>query len=150
MNGINQSRARANSALPRLSRSNWVAGLAPLVLASQLTFSCKSDEPPPPLPTPKAAPEPEAPLELKPEDAGLPPVEEKPKTTAKRRTPVGLTQCCKALRQNAASAPEPTKGYMLYAAQLCDGAVAQGQGQSTAIGMIRSALQGAGLPGDCK
>jgi hypothetical protein len=115
-------------------------------------FACKKEEPPPPLPAPKpAAPVAEAPLELKPEDAGAP-VENaatKPKSAAVHKAS-GLTACCTALRQNAASAPDPTKGYMLYAAGLCDMAAAQGKDKSSAVGMLQSALKGAGLPTDCK
>jgi hypothetical protein len=111
---------------------------------------CKKDEPPPPLPEPKAVETAEAPLELKPEDAG-PPVQEKaapkPGGTARKS---GLAQCCAALRQNAANAPEPTKGYMIYAAGACDLAAAQGKDKQSAVGIIQSALKGAGLPADCK
>jgi hypothetical protein len=112
-------------------------------------IGCKKDEPPPPLPEPKPVETAEAPLELKPEDAGAP-VQEKvaPKPTA--RKPSGLAQCCAALRQNAASAPEPTKGYMLYAAGACDLAAAQGKDKASAVGVIANALKGAGLPADCK
>lgn len=138
-----------DTGLAPLRSSVRAACLGAVLLGCLLPASCKDDDPPPPLPAPKAVVEAEAPLELKPEDAGLPPVQEVEKPKAQPRS-VGLTQCCKALRQNAANAPEPTKGYMLYAAQLCDGAVAQGQGQATAVGMIRSALRGVGLPADCK
>ena len=149
MIGINRS---LSSLKPSFGRSlPSMRSVASILLAGTVfCIACKKDEPPPPLPSPKAETEPEAPLELKPEDAGLPAVEEKPKVGKVTRRSVGLTQCCKALRQNAQNAPEPTKGYMLYAAQLCDGAVAQGQGQATAVGMIRAALKGAGMPADCK
>jgi hypothetical protein len=114
-------------------------------------IACRKDEPPPPLPAPKPVETvAEAPLELQPEDAGKPPapVVEKPKTTA--RKPSGLQQCCAALRQNAASAPEPTKGYMVYAAGMCDAAAAQGKDKNSVVGMLQTALKGAGLPSDCK
>jgi hypothetical protein len=122
---------------------------AALALCLVSAAGCKKDEPPPPLPEPKAVETAEAPLELKPEDAG-PPVQEKvtPKPTA--RKPSGLAQCCAALRQNAANAPEPTKGYMVYAAQACDMAAAQGRDKQSAVGLISAALKGAGLPADCK
>ena len=118
-----------------------------VILAS--AAGCKKDEPPPPLPEPKPVETAEAPLELKPEDAG-PPVQEKvaPKTGV--RKPSGLAQCCAALKQNAANAPEPTKTYMGYAAQACDLAAAQGRDKQSAVGQIQSALKGAGLPADCK
>jgi hypothetical protein len=112
---------------------------------------CKKDEPPPPLPEPKAAETAEAPLELVPEDAGAPvqpkAAAPKPSGTARKS---GLAQCCAALRQNAANAPEPTKGYLIYAAGACDLAAAQGKDKQSAVSMIQSALKGAGLPSDCK
>jgi hypothetical protein len=124
--------------------------LVPGALVLATAVGCKKDEPPPPLPEPKAVETAEAPLELKPEDAG-PPVQEKaapkPGGTARKS---GLAQCCAALRQNAASAPEPTKGYMIYAAGACDLAAAQGKDKQSAVGVIQSALKGAGLPADCK
>src|SRR5262245_17826356 len=125
--------------------------LIPGALVLVTAVGCKKDEPPPPLPEPKpvetAA---EAPLELKPEDAGAPVQEKaapKPSGTARKS---GLAQCCAALRQNAANAPEPTKGYMQYAAGACDLAAAQGKDKQSAVSMIQSALKGAGLPADCK
>jgi hypothetical protein len=125
----------------------WQGGALALALASAV--GCKKDEPPPPLPEPKAVEATEAPLELKPEDAGAP---VQPKVTAKpgvaRKS--GLQACCAALRQNASSAPEPTKGYMLYAASACDMAAAQGREKASVVGQITTALKGAGLPADCK
>ena len=113
--------------------------------------ACQKDEPPPPLP---AAPKPveavaEAPLELKPEDAGAP-IVPKPAPKAGGTKSGSLQACCAALRQNAVSAPEPTKGYMLYAAGACDLAAAQGKDKASAIGAITAALKGAGLPTNCK
>lgn len=127
--------------------SLWRGAALALVLGSAV--GCKKDEPPPPLPEPKAVETAEAPLELAPEDAGAP---VKPKAVVKTgtRKASGLAQCCAALRQNAASAPEPTKGYMLYAAGACDLAAAQGKDKASAVGVITSALKGAGLPSDCK
>lgn len=114
-------------------------------------IACRKDEPPPPLPAPKpveTAAEP--PLELQPEDAGKPPepVVAKPKTTA--RKPTGLQQCCTALRQNAANAPEPTKTYMTTAAGMCDAAAAQGRDKNSVVALLQNAMKGAGLPTDCK
>jgi hypothetical protein len=125
----------------------WQGGALALALASAV--GCKKDEPPPPLPEPKPVEATEAPLELKPEDAGAP-IQPKaaPKPTAARKS--GLQACCAALRQNAASAPEPTKGYMLYAASACDMAAAQGRDKASVVGQITNALKGAGLPADCK
>ena len=127
----------------------WRGGALALVLAS--AAACKKDEPPPPLPEPKAATTPEAPLQLKPEDAGAP-VEEKkaPPKAAAARKPSGLGQCCAALRQNAANAPPPTKDYMIYAAGLCDMAAAQGKDKASVVSQLTAALKGAGLPADCK
>lgn len=114
--------------------------------------ACKKDEPPPPLPAPKVVETAEAPLELTPEDAGA--VPEPPKPAAKSgggmRKSGSLAACCAALRQNAANAPEPTKGYMIYAAGACDLAAAQGKDRASAVGAITAALKGAGLPTDCK
>ena len=137
-----------------MSKASLVAlcriGALSCALGSPLV-GCKKDEPPPPLPEPKpvetAA---EAPLELKPEDAGAP-VKEKPAATKSGvRKSGSLAKCCTALRQNATSAPEPTKGYMLYAAGVCDMAATQGQDKASAIGVITNALKGAGMPADCK
>src|SRR5262245_56358166 len=116
-----------------MSKASLVALCRSAALAGALGASlvgCRKDEPPPPLPTAPKAPEPvaEAPLELKPEDAGKPPepAAAPPKATGKKASS-GLAACCAALRQNAVSAPEPNKGYMTYAAGICDMAAAQGQ-----------------------
>jgi hypothetical protein len=122
---------------------------AALALILTSAAGCKKDEPPPPLPEPKPVETAEAPLELKPEDAGAP-VQEKAAPKPAARKPSGLAQCCAALRQNAANAPEPTKGYMNSAAQACDMAAALGQDKQSVVGQIRTALKGAGLPADCK
>ena len=137
-----------------MSKASFVAlcriGALSCALASTLA-ACKKDEPPPPLPEPKpietAA---EAPLELKPEDAGAPVVPKPPVTKSGGSTASSLTKCCAALRQNATSAPPPTKDYMLYAAGVCDLAAAQGKDKASAIGVITSALKGAGMPAACK
>ena len=124
--------------------------LIPGALVLVTAVGCKKDEPPPPLPEPKPVETTaEAPLELKPEDAG-PPVQEKvaPKTGTAPKS--GLAQCCSALRQNAKSAPPPTNQYMEYAATLCDAAAAQGKDKQSAVGMLQTALKGAGLPTACK
>ena len=118
-----------------------------LVLGS---VACKKDEPPPPLPAAKPVePVAEAPLQLKPEDAGAPVQPKAPVKTGTSKSG-SLQACCAALRQNAVSAPEPTKGYMLYAASACDLAAAQGKDKASAIGVITVALKGAGLPTNCK
>ncbi len=126
-----------------------------LASALWLPLACKEPPPPPPLPAPKMEEKKaDLPLELKPEDAGRPPAEAAPKktTTRKRSTRRGgsLASCCAALRQNAANAPEPTKQYMTTAAATCDMLAAQGKDRSSAVGMLVGALQGAGLPAQCK
>jgi hypothetical protein len=137
-----------------MSKATVVALCRAGVLASVVGWAlvgCQKDEPPPPLPAPKPVEAiAEAPLELKPEDAGRPaaPPVEKPKGTGVKAS--GLKACCAALRQNATSAPEPTKGYMLYAAGMCDMAATQGKDKASAVGMLQTALKGAGLPADCK
>lgn len=124
-----------------------------LVSASALALpGCKKDEPPPPLPIEAPAATAEAPLQLKPEDAGVPPkVEEKPKATGGARSSAGsLQKCCAALQQNAVNAPEPTRTYMLQAAAVCSAAVAQGQDKSSITAALTNALKGAGMPVACK
>ncbi len=140
-----------------MSKGSLIAGCRTAALAGLLgasLWSCKKDEPPPPLPAAPVAAEPaaaEAPLQLVPEDAGKPPepADSKPKATGAKASS-GLGACCKALRQNAASAPPPNDGYMKYAADLCDTMAKSGQGKDTIVGAVRTALKGAGLPADCK
>lgn len=138
----------SKASLVALCRSAACAG----ALCASL-LGCRKDEPPPPLPpAPKAAePVAVAPLDLKPEDAGKPPEPAAPaaKPTTHKASG-GLAACCTALRQNAVSAPEPNKGYMTYAAGICDMAAAQGKDKASIVSAIRSALKGAGLPADCK
>lgn len=139
-----------------MSKASVIAVCRGAVFAAALGTSmlgCRKDEPPPPLP---AAPKPvepvaEAPLELKPEDAGKPaePAAAPPKATTHKASG-GLAACCAALRQNAANAPEPTKGYMLTAAGVCDGAAQSGVDKDGTLKTIRAMLKGAGVPTDCK
>jgi hypothetical protein len=116
-------------------------------------LGCRKDEPPPPLPAAPKAVEPvaEAPLELKPEDAGKPPepAAAPPKSSGSKSSG-SLAACCAALRQNAANAPEPNKGYMTYAAGICDLAATQGKEKASIVGSIQAALKGVGLPTSCK
>ena len=106
---------------------------------------CKKDEPPPPLPSASpvaAAPTPPpAPVEILPEE---PPAPSASASAAppKTGTTSSLKKCCSALRQNAASAPEPNKTYMLTAAQACD--------MGAGIPALSSMLRGAGMPAACK
>jgi len=124
----------------------WIGVLGASLLA------CPKDEPPPPLPAaPKVAePVAEAPLELKPEDAGKPPEPAVAPKASTSKASGTLAACCAALRQNAVSAPEPNKGYMTYAAQLCDAAAASGKEKASIVGIIQTTLKGAGLPTACK
>lgn len=131
-----------------------VASFCRAAVLSVLAFggaACQKDEPPPPLPAPKPVePAAEAPFELKPEDAGAPVVPKPPAPKSGGTRSGSLQACCAALKQNAVNAPEPTKGYMLYAASACDLAATQGKDKASAVGVIRAALKGAGLPADCK
>jgi hypothetical protein len=122
------------------------------VLGASL-WACRKDEPPPPLPAaPKAVEQPvaEAPLELKPEDAGKPPEPAAAPKAATHKAAGGLATCCAALRQNAVNAPPPNKDYMTYAASVCDLAAAQGKDKASIVGAIQAALKGAGMPSACK
>jgi hypothetical protein len=121
----------------------FVCLLVPVLGAG--TTGCKKDEPPPPLPsaTPTAAPTPPpAPIELVPEEAPAPSASAS--ATAPKGTGTGSSfkKCCAALRQNAASAPEPNKTYMMNAATACD----MGAQMPALSGMLR----GAGMPAACK
>jgi hypothetical protein len=124
-----------------------------ILLSAGLALSgCKKDEPPPPLPVePAPTATAEAPLELKPEDAGVPPKPvEKPKTGGTGTSAGSLQNCCAALTQNAANAPEPTRTYMLQAAAMCTAAAATGKDKQSIVGVLTGALKGAGLPTACK
>lgn len=124
-----------------------------LVLLSALSAGCKKDEAPPPLPVAKVEEKKaDEPFELMPEDAGSP-VTPPPEKKARRRAKSSkgsLKSCCNALRQNAASAPQPTGQYMTAAATACDLLASQGKDKNTAAAMIVSMLKGAGLPAQCK
>jgi len=124
-----------------------------LVLTSTLGMlsltACKKDEPPPPLPSAAAqpAPTPQA-VELQPiaeavPDAGVVAA----KKTGQGGKPASIAACCAALEQNAASAPEPNKTYMMQAAAFCK---SQGGSNPAIVGMLQGMLKGAGLPGACK
>jgi hypothetical protein len=123
--------------------------LVPLATGSYL--GCKKDEPPPPLPSaaPAATPTPTAPLVLMPEDAG--PIDA---GEVKKKGPGGpslsVMNCCKALLQNAESAPEPNKTYMKQAGAMCQAMAGQGQGQASILAAVSGALRGAGMPGSCR
>lgn len=138
---------------PRGARSSRRAPRAVYaLLVAAFCAACEKDEAPPPLPAQQETAEAPQALTLKPEDAGMPPEPEKKATTrSRKRAPkISVTQCCQALKQNAASAPEPTKGYMTYAAQICEAAAAAGQSQASIVRAIEGALKGAGLPPGCR
>src|SRR6187402_2042653 len=115
-------------------------------------MGCKKDEPPPPLPSaaPAAVPTPTAPLELAPEEIPV------ASASASVKKPTGggapaqsFAKCCAALTQNAASAPEPNKTYLLQAAGACNSAVAAGKGGTSIVGAIQGLLRGVGMPSAC-
>jgi hypothetical protein len=124
-----------------------------LALAGLSATGCKKDEPPPPLPSAQPVTTAPAPLQLKPEDAGV-----KPPADAGAKKVVhgggghagGLGPCCAALSQNANLAPEPTKTYMLQAAAMCSALAAQGRDKAAVGGILLGALRGAGMPASCR
>jgi hypothetical protein len=124
-----------------------------VVAASSVAMGCKKEEPPPPLPSAQPVTAAPAPLQLKPEDAGVKmPVDSgiKKKVVGHGSGGGGLGPCCAALQQNAASAPAPTNGYMLQAAALCSALAAQGKDKAAVGGMLLGALKGAGMPAQCR
>jgi hypothetical protein len=128
-------------------------GLSVLLAALALPFvlmGCEKEEPPPPLPAAPPAATPAPATELKIEEEALPEPTAAPavKGTGTGKPAQSLKNCCAALRQNAASAPEPNKGYMLTAAGICDGMVAAGNTQG-ASAALQAALRGANLPSSC-
>jgi hypothetical protein len=124
-----------------------------LPIASLSFVSCKKEEAPPPLPSAAPASEPAPLLALEPvntpePDAGT---EVKKVGGGGVAKPSGnLQACCNALRQNAASAPEPTKTYMGQAADTCGVLAAQGKEAGSAIAILTGLLRGAGVPAACK
>ncbi len=128
-------------------------GLGVLLAALVLPFAlmgCEKEEPPPPLPAAAPAATPAPQTELKIEEEALPEPSAAPTTkgTGTGKPAQSLKNCCAALRQNAASAPEPNKGYFLTAAGICDGMVAAGN-TAGAAAALQAALRGAGLPSAC-
>ncbi len=119
-----------------------------------LAGGCKEDEPPPPLPS--AAPEPAAPtqdltlvVEEPVVDAGADAGPAK-KYTGTAKPKGNLANCCAALNQNAANAPEPTATYMKQAAATCSMLVGQGQGEAVIAAAVSAALKGASIPAACQ
>lgn len=126
--------------------------LVSLVAASALSVGCKKDDPPPPLPTAAPVTATAAPLELKPEDAGVtPPPDAGKKKPTGGGSAGGLSACCAALAQNSNSAPTPEmKAQMQQAAAMCSAFAAQGKDRSSVAGILLGVLRGAGLPASCK
>jgi hypothetical protein len=118
------------------------------MLATLALTSCKKDEPPPPLPSaaPQVTSAPQA-VELQPIAEAIP--DAAASTVAKKVAgkPASIAACCAALEQNAASAPEPNKTYMLQAAAFCK---SQGAANAAIVGVLQGMLRGAGLPAACK
>lgn len=125
---------------------------APLSLTAAIfAIGCKKEEPPPPLPSAQPVTANTAPLQLKPEDAGVPPpVDAAPPKKGGGHGGGGLSACCAALQQNSTMAPEPTKTYMVQAAAMCQALAAQGKDKAAVGGMLLGALRGAGMPAACK
>ncbi len=122
--------------------------LSSALVALALT-SCKKEEPPPPLPsaTPQVAPPPQT-VELQPIAEAIP--DAAASAVVKKGVagkPASIAACCAALEQNAASAPEPNKTYMMQAAAFCK---SQGAANAAIIGVLQGMLRGAGLPAACK
>jgi hypothetical protein len=63
--------------------------------------------------------------------------------------PTGIAACCSAIRQNSKSAPLDQQGMYIAAAALCDSLKNNPQGKA-ALGQVRAALRGAGVPGACQ
>ena len=128
-----------------------LVGLLFPVATGLLASGCEKDEPPPPLPQPKEEPAASAePLALMPEeDAGEEDAGDEKKPTGPYKPAMSLKNCCGALQQNSASAPEPTATYMKQAAAACYAAVGAGQGQAAVLAAVRGALRGAGMPAAC-
>ena len=127
-----------------------ILGALLVAAAATAAVGCNKDEPPPPLPAPKASVAPKVePLKIEEVDAGAP--KEEPKGKGGPGKPAtSFAACCAALRQNAASAPKPNSDYMLQAAAMCDALAAQGQNKATIMPAILGALRGASLPAGCR
>jgi hypothetical protein len=129
-----------------------LAAMLPCALA--LAFAgcngcSEPEETAPPTEIPAAAPPPSASVALE-EDAGAPDAEidaGKPKGPA--GDPTGVVACCKAIRQNAASALADQKESMLRAADTCDALVRTPESRRALIA-VRGMLAGAQLPSQCK
>jgi hypothetical protein len=63
--------------------------------------------------------------------------------------PTGIAACCKALRQNAPSAPPDQQGAMLIAAGVCDTLKNDPQGKAV-LSQVRAMLASANVPSTCR
>jgi hypothetical protein len=127
--------------------------VAASIALSAFVVGCKKDEPPPPLPTAQPVAAPAAPLQLRPEDAGVKMVADsgvKKKVGHGGGHAGGLAPCCAALQQNSTMQPDPMKTYMMQAAALCNNLAAQGKDKSAFAGMLLGLLRGAGMPSACQ
>lgn len=134
----------------KLSSLNTAGVVLALAVIGASASGCQKDEAPPPLPEAKKVEEPKV-EELKIPDAGSEEVEEEKKkaTGGARKAGGALSACCAALRQNAANAPEPTKGHMMTAAAACDAANKSGT-QAPFLATLAGLLKGAGAPSACR
>lgn len=63
--------------------------------------------------------------------------------------PSGLAACCRALRQNARSAPPDQRPYLIMAANMCDSLRRSPQGRAQ-LRQVRASLRGARMPSSCR
>lgn len=63
--------------------------------------------------------------------------------------PTGLAACCRALRQNARSAPPDQRPYLIMAANVCDGMRRSPQGRAQ-LRALRASMRGARMPSSCR
>jgi hypothetical protein len=144
-----------------MKRTRYFMVLAAAVLPLALVvFSngCKEKEedlPPVPsaAPTPTPTPTPVATV-MPEEDAGAPDVADAAdEADAKKVTgtgdPSGIRKCCNALAQNMKSAPPDQQLAYGSALAVCNGLVSSPQGVQ-ALGAVRAALRGAGVPSACQ
>jgi hypothetical protein len=120
---------------------------------SSLTGCKKKEEEPPPPPIPAATPAPiptPAPVVVEVEAGPVVPDAAPKPVVGKAADPTGLSACCSALAQNAASMPAPNNAYALQAAALCKTAVAAGAGRGGVLAQVAAAMKGANLPPACK
>jgi hypothetical protein len=136
-----------------LSFSIGVPVVAIFFFSSLMGCKKKEEEPqPPPIPAATPAPTPTpAPVVVEVEAGPVVPDAAPAKPgVGKAADPAGLSACCNALAQNAASMPAPNNAYALQAAAICKTLVAAGAGKGGATAQIAAAMKGANLPPACK